>query len=294
MNNLKDIIRQTIDIHMHIGPEPIPRKYNVQELVNEEKNKIAGFVLKNHFCSTSPFIKEVKDAKGVELFGGIVLNNAVGGLNSEAIYSASLLTDKPLMVWFPTINAENFLRNSKYEIAPEWINDKNFQARYSEDVKPVAVVRNGKLIKEAINVLKAIKKCKAVLATGHIAWQESALLINEALKLGIAKIVVTHPIYQRINMPVKIQKELAVNGCFIEIPYSMYAIDDISMSKIVRQIKSIGPQSIILSSDVGQTFSPSPSIALTKFADNLLKQGVSYKELYYMFVINPKRLMRQG
>lgn len=279
---------------MHIGPEPIPRKYTVQELVNEEENKIAGFVLKNHFCSTAPFIKEAKNTKGIELFGGIVLNNAIGGLNPEAIYAASLLTDKPLIVWFPTINAENFLRQSKYEIAPEWINDKSFQARNAKDVKPVVVARNGQLTRETINVLKAIKKYKTILATGHIAWQESVLLVNEALKLGVTKIVVTHPIYQRINMSIKVQKELAEKGCFIEIPYSMYAIDKISVDKIARQIRIVGPQSIILSSDVGQTFSYSPSIALTKFANKLIEQGINYKELYSMLVTNPRLLMRRG
>lgn len=278
---------------MHIGPEPIPRKYTVQELVNEEENKIAGFVLKNHFYSTSPFIKEIKDTKDIELFGGLVLNNAIGGLNSEAIYAASLLTDKPLMVWFPTINAENFLHNSKYEIAPEWVNVKNFQARSARDIKPVLVTKNKQLTREATNVLKAIKECKAILATGHIAWQESVLLINEALKLGVTKIVVTHPIYQRINMPIKAQKELAAKGCFIEIPYSMYAIDGISMDKIVKQIKTVGPQSIILSSDVGQTFSPSPSVALTKFANKLIEQGINYKVLHSMLITNPRLLMRE-
>jgi hypothetical protein len=291
MNNLKNIIKRAIDTHMHIGPEPIPRKYTAQELVREEKGKIAGFVLKNHFYQTSSFIKEVKNTKGIKLFGGIVLNNSVGGLNPKAICTASSLTNRPLMVWFPTIDAENFLLQSKYEIAPEWINNNNFQARKAKNVKPVMVTRNKRLTKETVIVLETIKKCNCVLATGHIGWQESMLLINKALSLGINKIVITHPIYQRINMSIAIQKILAKKGCFIEVPYSMYSIDKISIDKIVKQIKAIGSKYIIISSDMGQSFSLSPSQALFKFANLLKKRGITNKELNIMIVSNPRKLL---
>lgn len=292
MNNLKNIIKKAIDIHMHIGPEPIPRKYTAEELVTEEKEKIAGLVLKNHFYSTSPFVKGVKDIKGVELFGGIVLNNAVGGLNPEAIYSASILTEKPIMVWFPTINSENFLRQSKYEIAPEWTNNRNFKARSAKEVKPVIVTRNGLLTEAAITVLKMIKRCNEILATGHITWKESVLLVNEALKLGITKIVITHPIYQKINMPINVQKMLTQKGCFIEQSYSMYSIDKISIDKIAKQIEEVGYENVILSSDMGQTFSPPPSEALFTFGKVLINEGISEDGLFMMSVTNPKKLLR--
>lgn len=282
---IKDIIKQAIDIHVHIGPEVIPRKFTVANLIKTEKGKIAGMVLKNHFYPTSPFIAEVKRSDKLLLFGGITLNNSVGGLNPGIIYSSGLITDRPIVVWFPTINAENFLRQSKFEIAPEWGKKKGFIARKATDVKAV------KLTKGLTNLLKAIKITGSVLATGHISWQESEILVDKALKVGIKKIVITHPIYQRIAMPIKVQKSLAQNECFIEQSYSMYAIDKIPISEIVKQIKIIGTQSVILSSDVGQTFSPSPSRALKLFAELLEKEGITKKQLYEMLVINPRKLL---
>ncbi len=288
-NNLRSIIKQAIDIHVHIGPEIIPRKYTVETLVKEESDKIGGMVLKNHFYPTAPFINGV-DTKKLQLFAGIVLNNFVGGLNPEAIYSASLLTNKPIMVWLPTVNARNFLEKSTFEIAPEWILDKTFKGRFAKNVKPVEITKNGDVTNECIEVLKMIKKVKAVLATGHISWEESLLVAQQAKTLGIKKIVITHPIYQRINMPVDIQKNLAKNGCFLEQCYSMHAIDRISMKKIAQQIKDIGYKSIILSSDVGQTFSESPSKAMFTFGNLLLNEGVKEKEFFTMMVENPKKL----
>ena len=294
MSDLKNIIRQAIDIHMHIGPEPIPRKYTVQSLVDEEQGNIGGCVLKNHFYPTMPFIKEIKETKGLKLFGGLVLNNAIGGLNPNAIYASSLLSTSPIMVWFPTINARNFLKKSDYEIAPEWVNNKNFTAKKSQNVKPVDVVINNKLTEKAIEVLRAIKECRGVLATGHISWEESQILVDKSLELGIKNIVITHPIYQKIAMPISIQKELANKGCFIEIPYSMYSIDGISLEQIVEQIKAINPKNIILSSDVGQSFSLSPSKSLTIFAEKLVALGISLEDVSTMLVANPKKLLDLG
>lgn len=288
---IRNIIKQAIDIHLHVGPEVIPRKYTTESFVAAEAGKIRGAVLKNHFYPTQPFINEVEDRKGMQLFGGIVLNNAVGGMNPEVIYASYLLSKKPIMVWFPTINAENFLKKSEFEIAPEWVNKKGFSGRKAKYVNPVKIMNGKVLTKEAIEILRMIKKCNAVLATGHISWEESMLVVSEAIKIGINKIVITHPIYQRINMPIDVQKKLAKKGCFIEQSYSMYAIDKIPIAKIAGQIKEVGSGNVILSSDVGQTFSPSPSEALYMFSQLLKKEGITNNELFTMLVTNPKKLL---
>lgn len=290
-NQIVSIIRNAIDVHVHIGPEIIPRKFTVQELTNAEKGNIAGFVLKNHFYSTIPFIKESKNKKGLKLYGSITLNNAVGGMNADAVYTASYLNDNPFFVWFPTINAENFLIKSVYEIAPEWVKNSNVKARTSQRVKPVKIVNKIGLTQHTIEVLKAIKKCKAILATGHISAKETVIVVDKALDIGIKKIIVTHPIYQRIDMPINTQIYLAKKGCYIEQCYSMYSIDKISIQAIAQQIKVIGPQSTILSSDVGQTFSPKPSRALYKFALLLLRERIMPSQLYTMMATNPKNLL---
>ena len=289
--NLRSIIKQAIDIHVHIGPEIIPRKYTVEGLIKEEKEKIGGFVLKNHFYSTTPFIKEIQSKSKLRSIGSVVLNNSVGGLNPEAIYATSLMSRGPFFVWFPTINARNFLENSKYEIASEWVQKEGFKARRSNDIVPVEVSKRGKLTKEVIDILKVINKYNAILATGHISWQESLIVINKTLDMGLKKIVITHPIYQRINMPIEVQKQLAKKGCFIEQCYSMYSIDKIPIRLIAEQIKKVGSKSVILSSDVGQTFSPSPSEALFQFSELLRTEGISENELFQMMVTNPKILL---
>lgn len=288
----KEIIKEAIDLHVHIGPEVLPRKYTVKTLVAAEKGKLGGACLKSHFFATTPFIKELKSVpKNFRLIGSITLNNAVGGLNPEAIRAAAALFEGPIMVWFPTISAQNFLDKSEYEIRPEWVKGTNYKSRLSKNVKGISILKNGGLTKEAKAVLRVIEKQDLILATGHVSWKEAEKLIIEANKMKIRKMVVTHPIYQLIDMPIDAQAELAQLGAVIEICYSMFSIDKIGIEKIVDQIKAVGPENFILSSDAGQIISSSPSHSLKKFMKLLSANGVSESDLYRMLVTNPSKLI---
>lgn len=283
---IEEIIKQAIDLHIHIGPEIIPRKYTAQSLAEAERGKLGGAVLKNHFYPTAAMFDQ-QSIKGIELYGSIVLNNAVGGMNPEAVYAASLVSKKPLIVWFPTINAEQFLCTNKYEIAPEWVEDKSLTLKTAKETTPVKVTKDGELLPQTKQVITMIAQVKGVLATGHIAAKESMLVAAYARSLQVP-VIITHPIYQHITMTIAQQKELAKLGCYMEQSYSMYSMDGIPVKEIAEQIKSVGPASVILSSDVGQTFSPSPSEALKLYCELLIEEGISKNELETMLVKNPR------
>lgn len=290
---IDSIIRRSVDLHVHVGPEIIPRMFTTQTLVANETGKIAGMGLKNHFFSTVPSIEEINQTK-LTLVGSVVLNNFVGGLNPEAVYAASTLASRPFIVWFPTVSSKQFLTSSTWEIAPEWVQRRDFIARAARALDGIAIIdTNGKLKNEALRVLKAIKHADAILATGHISWRESVALVKAATALGVKKIIVTHPIYQKIAMPVAVQKQLAKMGTKIEQCYSMYSIDKIPISKIAGQIRAVGYKNCIISSDVGQTFSPAPSEALAIFSRLLMKEGIPMNHLVTMLVDNPSMLIEK-
>lgn len=292
MNNiLTTIIRRAYDLHVHIGPEIIPRKYTVATLIQQQQRKMAGMALKNHFYPTTPFINGVKKSP-LMLIGSIVLNNFVGGLNADAVYSASTVSNGRFIVWFPTVSAKQFLDNSTWEIAPEWVKNPTFVSRAASSVNSISVFeRRGVLSKACIDVLRAIKESDAILATGHISWQESCAVVSRANTMGIKNIIVTHPIYQRIAMPIKMQQKLARCGAKIELCWSMWKIDEIPIENIVAEIKAIGADNCILSSDSGQAYSPPPDIALKEFCRALCNRGITQRELNIMLVVNPKKLL---
>jgi hypothetical protein len=292
MNSIENIVKNAIDLHFHVGPEVIPRKYNPYTLAKNMFGKIGKVGIKSHCFSTVSWAKAINDIlKENFLIGSVTLNQFCGGMNEHCIYAAAKISNAPFIVWFPTIHAENFLKRSNEEFRKEWVKDPNFTPRKSVEIKPVKIVKNGELTEETINVLQTIKEFDCILATGHISWEEAKIVVEEAVKMGIKRIIITHPIYQLIDMPVEIQKELAQKGAFIEHCYSMHLIDNIPMDKIAEQIKAVGSEKCIISSDVGQVFSPDPDMALKVFATELIKRGITEKELETMLIENPRKLI---
>lgn len=292
----RKILQQAIDLHIHIGPEIIPRKFTLPELVDYEKGKLKGVGVKNHFFPTIAMGKLSAQDGSPFVINSVVLNHYVGGFNPDIIRASAELSEKPIIVWFPTLHTEKFLQSQKFEIPEEWVDPKmreRLKLRPTQSIKALTVFDGDKKIsKETEGVLYTIKENGAILATGHLSWQESYELVKfAAKKIGIDKIIITHPIYQKIDMPIEIQKELAKLGALIEHCYSMYSIDKIPIGKIVQQIKEVGVNNCILSSDVGQTFSKSPSESLTDFIALLEQEGIVEDEIKTMLIKNPVRLV---
>lgn len=294
----REILQQTIDLHVHIGPEIIPRRFLLPELLKYEEEKLKGVGVKNHFFPTIAMnTKNTLKQKSPFVINSVTLNRYAGGFNANIVRASAELSPRPIIVWFPTIHAENILKKQKFEIPPEWIDSKSkkkIKSRFSKDIKGLSILNSKGEIKEEVqNVLKTIKECGAILATGHISWQESQALVKFATqKVRLKKVIITHPIYQKINMPIEIQKELVKTGAFVEHCFSMYSIDKIPIKQITNQIRQVGPENCILSSDVGQSFSPSPSEALKKFIYLLKEEKITDEEIKIMLVTNPNKLIK--
>jgi hypothetical protein len=230
------------------------------------------------------------------VFDSIVLNKYVGGFNAYAVEGSAVQARERLVVWFPTVHATCFLDTSEYDIPPEWIAEDmrgKLPIRRAKDVEGLTVLDgSGALRKDVKNVLEAIRANDAVLATGHLSWRESVALVSYAMDvLGIERVVITHPIYGRISMPIDVQKDIAKKGAYIEHCFSMYSIDGIPMREMAAQIRAVGSARCVLSSDVGQVFSKSPSEALLECSKLLSKEGLQKNDLENMLVKNPEILL---
>jgi hypothetical protein len=290
---VNDIVREAVDLHVHVGPEILPRKHTPFTLFKSQRERVGKICIKSHCYSTVSWAKMVNDTFDTVFFiGSVTLNNFVGGINLDLLYSDANIADGPFIVWLPTLHAENHLAKSEWEIKKEWVQDPSFKPRMSGSLRPVRIVEDGDLTKDMRHLLEFVRDTNCVLATGHISWKESVVVVKDAVSMGIRRVVVTHPIYQLIDMPIEVQKELAERGAYIEHCYVMHRIDKISYDRIANQIREVGARYCILSSDVGQTFSPDPDSALIEFASALIKRGLSLDEIRQMLVENPRKLVR--
>src|SRR5690349_23986696 len=80
-------IKGLIDFHTHAAPDVFGRAVDDDELASlAAAREMEAIVFKNHVTSTADRAWLVrKHVAGVKVFGGVVLNSAVGGINAQAV-----------------------------------------------------------------------------------------------------------------------------------------------------------------------------------------------------------------
>lgn len=287
------LLRDAIDIHTHLDPDSYgpnsrqaARALDVVDMARRAKQAgMRGFVIKQHYDQTAQLAYLARKAvPDIEVFGMLCCNISVGGLNPEAVrHFAELKGGYGRIVSMPTWDAENYVRQSK-----------------SPDRAAVQVARDGVLLPETIALIETIAQAqlrdssaKLALATGHVSPEEVLLVIREARRQGIERIVATHAMGHPIHMSVEQMKQAAELGAYLEFVANFMTGTRASFTaqQYHEAIREIGPAHVILSSDSGQANHPFPDDLLARAAHELLEAGLSQAELRAMLVENPATLL---
>jgi len=284
-----------IDIHAHAAPQTgvltFQRQFDAIQAAQIAKiYGMRGIVLKEHTTETASWAYLVSQVvPGVEVYGGIVLNRYVGGMNPAAV-EAMALTRGGLgkVVYMPTMDAE-----------------------YRSEGRPgrVAVSRGGRLLPETLEVLEVVAKHNLGLSTGHVSPDEVMMLIRAAKAVGIKRIYVQHPNHSGLPMSMTQLKAAAREGALIEIVMSGEGLTggpagrgvpavinaenptlDYGPQKIA-DIRALGPANVILSTDLGQPGRVNYAEAFQMAISVLLKEGFTQAEIDLMTKINPARFL---
>jgi hypothetical protein len=236
-----------------------------------------GIVLKNHYDPTGGLAYLVrKQVPGLEVFGGVDLNLTVGGINPAAVaHMVEVSGSWGRFVWMPTFDSEN-------------------QVKFSKENRPfVRVTRNGELLPEVKEVVSLIAKNRLVLATGHIAPAEALTLLAEARRQGVQHMVVTHAMNDPVLMTIPQMQDAKKYGAFIEFVGGSLAEADAParMDRFATAIRQLGPESCILSSDLGQRGNALPPDGFGEFITAMRMRGFSQQETDIMSKRNPARLL---
>ena len=133
-----------------------------------------------------------------------------------------------------------------------------------------------------------------VLATGHLSPEESLKLIKKANQMGCKRIIVTHASESVTKMSLSQQKEAVKFGAYIE--HCFFAVtpscpNPISLEEIRDQIRYVGVEHVILSSDFGQINNPPPVAGFGHYLEKMKQLGFSKSEIRQMVRVNPKSLI---
>jgi len=310
----QDLIRGVIDMHVHSHPDVAPRKTDDLELARAAAEAgMGGFMIKSHLGSSVERAYLVQQmVPDIRVFGSVVLNYTVGGLNPHAVEPYLRLGAKE--VWMPSISAQYTLDFQRANISLEdriAFNKAHGGASppptlkvqpgdpwpWSQNGHGISIVDgSGKLLSEVWVILEILAASDVILGTGHLSIPETHALIDAAHQMGVKRVLVTHPEYMP-PMSIEDQITLARQGVFFERCF----VSETKPSKgvgggmpfdvIVRSIRAVGVESTVLGSDFGQANNAHPVEGMKMYLQQLYDAGFSETEIERMAIKTPSALL---
>lgn len=281
-------IEGAIDLHCHPYPDLFPRLADDFDIALAARDAgMKALMLKCHHENTvSRAYLVQRIVPDIKVFGGVVLNSYVGGINPAAVEAALRLGGRE--VWMPTVDSGYHAQihggTGGYEsqaggVSREegiWVTDSD-----------------GKLQPVVKEVLELVAQYGAILATSHLSPKEIVALVKEARDVGVQKIVVTHPFFRVPSLDLDTVEELGRLGAMPEFGYCTVspAWQYAAPEKIVEAVRRVGASRCLLVSDTGQRHNPLPSEALRVFAQTVFEKGVAEQDVQRMIARNPYDLL---
>ena len=278
-----------IDMHVHPAPDVFGRALTDVELATVARRKgMRGIVLKNHVVTTADRAQLAMDAgPGIEVWGGIVLNNSNGGINPHAVeWMHRMSGGRGKVVWLPTFDS-----------------DKHVKTPVDKSKSGLVVAPGGKVTPEMDEILKIVARENLILATGHVHAEEVVAVTRRARELGVKNILVTHGLTNIPGLSMDQAREVTAMGAMIEICYLQFLTgkdaqyawmkhwDQVGTDKVVEAVKVLGADALVLSTDLGQQGMMMPPDGVENAIGALRAAGVSQGDIDKMMKRNPAKLL---
>jgi len=317
----EELLKGAIDIHVHAGPHlpSSPRRVDPFEAAVQARDAgMRAIVFMDVFESstgTAWLVRRV--VKDFPVYGGLIMNTVYGGMNPRAVRTALHYGAGAKFVSFGThstfyqASREGHMVEGVFkplsEIYPKF--------RDQELARAIRIPLDGRPGPELDEILAMIAERPGVyLRTGHVSNEEAMRVIDLAAEYGISQVVVASAVTK--NMTVDEQRRAADAGAWIEhtlaafthttpIPKTHYYVEkeyvsiDEGMAEgpgagvraAAEQIRAVGAEHCILSTDLGVYTLPTPVEGLREFIACLLDLGITADEIRRMVATNPARLL---
>lgn len=283
MHQRYPFLQGAIDTHVHTAPDVRERKLTDYQLLKAGAAcKARGVVIKSHHLPTvarAAVMNEVcrdiyGDTTDFELFGGITLNRYVGGINPWAVETALEMNGR--IVWLPTFDSEQ-------------------EAKKKGHSEAVICTRNKSVTDELKTVLVLVRDYNAALATSHLSPHDIFIVVEEAKKTGIDKIIISHPESNLVGLTWEEQKRLVKDyDVMLERCYAQPVGGGKYQSNLeanYQAVKEIGSSNIILATDAGQVQNPYWYDSFHESIKYLDERGISAEAIRDLVNINPKKML---
>lgn len=290
----EQLLAGACDMHVHSGPALVRRGLDHAELAQAcARAGMRAAVIKDQHMPTAGAARLVEkyfsSANGkFNLFGSVVLGNAQGGL-SPAVVEASLICGAKV-VWMPVMSAKYHRERTALmtTAANAALPKPKRPLKYDP---PISIVdEDGRLLPQVGDICRLVAEAGAVLATGHIdPKREIPPLLEEAVRQGVKKIVITHPEFFH-DHTMEEMRAYTDAGFYVEHILTTLYSGKQTYDGLYELIQNNGER-VIISSDMGQVGRPGPVEALAAFLAEMQKRGVSDDRLRQITSRNQRRLL---
>ena len=283
------------DIHVHAAPELFPRIGDAVDFARAARAAgMAGLVFKAHHESTVTRAYHTSlQVPGIELYGGIVLNEFVGGINPKAAGAA--LHQGARIVWGPTMHARRHVESlgkgtygvGHMTLAPEL-------------ASPGLGVRDGdgRLLDEMREIIRLTRRFDATVATGHLGEDDVRALVLGCEEEG-ARCLLTHVFF--LDKSEEFLVEMGHHGALFEVSASVaFPLEHfmlrhhgggMQLEWVASLVSAVGADRVVISSDCGQIHNSSPVEALRSFLNAVKAVGVAEDDIHAMIRSTPRTVL---
>jgi hypothetical protein len=290
LNPDRKLLVDAIDMHAHTHPALFNRPIDDTDLADHAMEYgMRGVVLKDHDSLTTGRAYHVgRMFRHLNVFGGVVLNRSVGGINPWVVQAALHYGAK--VIWMPSNHSKY---HADYFDTPDYPQLGRKQ-RQLEGTGVTIFDEQGNLKPEASTICELIAEADACLATGHLSLEETRALQAEANRVGVRKFLVTHVNWALTRYEPDVQRELIDNGAYLEyvaVSCSSPIFWEQKPDELAAWIEELGGDRLILSSDLGQASAPPHPEGMRMLVSAMLDIGADYDELAKMTKANPAHLL---
>ncbi len=131
-----------------------------------------------------------------------------------------------------------------------------------------------------------------LLCTGHISVREAKELVKVARERKVERIVCTHVDSELCFYEIEEQLEVIKKyGAYMEHCTNSLTTGKVTPEVCLAQIKAVGCEHIIISTDLGQLKHKYPDEGLLDFANWMLENGISETDIRKTIRDNPRQLL---
>ena len=286
------LVRGAVDLYVHCEPDLLRRRASDLALATE--CAAAGYraaLHRHHFSSTVERSAVASEATGFDLFGAVLLNDSLGGLNPWAAELALRLGGR--WIGLPTLSAKAF--RDGLAAMPAAL-------RSTLDFGPgrLTLTDDGGDVRVAVtDILELARHSNVPVNIGYPSLEECRATIAAAHAVGGVDIVLTNP-HSSMRLTDDEVVELTGQGrVHLELPaYSMHPEGPSrrdpapALDRAAALISRVGSDRCVLSSDGGMADAPPPHVMLAFALAELQRRGVPDEQLGALVHTNPGRLLR--